>query len=208
MRSQLLKSALPLIKDHGFTRQALSLSALSLPQPHKEPLSDSAVSALFGIGDDARRTLVEAWLDNAREEMVFGVAPNVREILRARLKCNEPVLGYLPEVFALLALPSRGLPPLDLRPALRHSFKIADDACHASGDSTVGTSWYARRISLAGVYTATELHQLTSPKTAYNFLDSLLESSSSLKASLDNGFDFANYVGRSWGGIIRSSGIL
>ena len=119
--SQLLKLALPLVRTHGFTREALSRSVLSLPanEVHKEPLSDAAVSALFGRGDDARRTLIEAWLEHGLRHMdsISGVErsaspllaletsrtgtekrASVRDALRARLEYNEPALPYLPEV--------------------------------------------------------------------------------------------------------------
>lgn len=118
---RLLKLALPLVKTHGFTREALSRSVLSLPanEVHAEPLSDTAVSALFGYGDDARRTLIEAWLRGGIRHM--GSIPGaerqatpllasetpktgtekkatVRDALCARLEYNEPALPYLPEV--------------------------------------------------------------------------------------------------------------
>ena len=119
--SRLLKLALPLVRTHGFTREALSRSVLSLPanEVHTEPLSDTAVSALFGHGDDARRTLIEAWLVDGLRHMssipgVEGPATtllnseisrtwtekkgSVRDVLRARLEYNEPALPYLPEV--------------------------------------------------------------------------------------------------------------
>jgi ubiquinone biosynthesis protein COQ9 len=119
--SRLLKLALPLVRTHGFTREALSRSVLSLPanEVHSEPLSDTAVSALFGHGDDARKTLIEAWLEDGLRHM--GSIPgaerpttpllaletfrtgtekkaSVKDALRARLEYNEPALPYLPEV--------------------------------------------------------------------------------------------------------------
>jgi hypothetical protein len=155
--SRLLQLAIPLVKTHGFTRKTLSLSALSLPTPHTEPLSDTAISSLWGQGDDARRTLITAWLDDARQQMKNVQSPTIREVLRARLQCNEPVLSYLPEVrlsrkhsamrvshntapqaFALLASPTSGLPPLDIRPGLRHAATIADDACWITKDAATG----------------------------------------------------------------------
>jgi len=96
--TRLLQLAIPLVKTHGFTREALSLSVLSLPTPHAEPLSDTAVSSLWGQGDDARRTLITAWQDDARQQMKNIQSPTMREVLRARLECNEPVVSYLPEV--------------------------------------------------------------------------------------------------------------
>ena len=96
---RLLQLAVPLVKQHGFTREALSLCVLSLPAPHKEPLSDAAVSTLFGQGENARRSLIAAWLDEAREKMkTWESVPTVKEVLKKRLECNEPVLSYLPEV--------------------------------------------------------------------------------------------------------------
>ncbi|KAF7979159.1 hypothetical protein HWV62_43415 [Athelia sp. TMB] len=140
--TQLLKLAIPLVPQHGFTRQALALSALSLPTPHTQPLSDAAVSSLFGQGDDSRRALITAWQDDARERMKLVPAPTVREVLRARLACNEPVLSYLPEAFALLASPTSGLPPLDPQPGLRHAGKVADDACWITKDANTGVRVY------------------------------------------------------------------
>ncbi|KIM84809.1 hypothetical protein PILCRDRAFT_817609 [Piloderma croceum F 1598] len=206
--SRLLQLAIPLVKTHGFTRKTLSLSALSLPTPHTEPLSDTAISSLWGQGDDARRTLITAWLDDARQQMKNVQSPTIPEVLRARLECNEPVLSYLPEAFALLASPTSGLPPLDIRPGLRHAATVADEACWITKDAATGTSWYTRRASLATIYAVAELHQITSPKTAYHFLDSLLDASSAIKSSLDEAELFTSYIVKGWAGIIKSKGIF
>ena len=99
-----MQLAVPLVRTHGFSREALSQSVLHLPKPHSQPLSDAAVTALFGNGDDARRTLITGWLDHAREEMKLAAAPSsatLREILGHRLRANEPVLQHLPEVSEL-----------------------------------------------------------------------------------------------------------
>jgi ubiquinone biosynthesis protein COQ9 len=100
MSARLLQLALPLVRVHGFTRKTLSLSVLSLPTPHREPLSDSAVSSLFGNDDDARRTLVNYWLNDARllmrRESIQSTSIN--SVLKKRLERNEEVLEYLPEV--------------------------------------------------------------------------------------------------------------
>ena len=108
-----------MVKTHGFTREALARSVLELPpsEAHSEPLSETAVSALFGNGDLPRRILIEAWLRDGLGHMasIPGVTANsyvaapdsgvesgkkatVGDVLRARLKYNEPVLPYLPEV--------------------------------------------------------------------------------------------------------------
>ncbi|EKM58482.1 uncharacterized protein PHACADRAFT_89589, partial [Phanerochaete carnosa HHB-10118-sp] len=205
----LLKLALPLVRAHGFTRDALSRSVLALPNPHTEPLRDTAVSALFGEGDDARRTLINAWLDEGRTQMRASatVSDNaMKEVLRTRLRYNEPVISLLPEAFAVLASPPGHI--LDPRPALKHTTSIADDACAVTGDKAVGTEWYARRASLAAVYAAAELHQIQSPHTVDAFLDDLLARSSQLKGAVDDTVQFASYIASSWKGILKSRGIF
>ena len=112
-QTRLLKLALPLVRTHGFTREALARSVLQLPAPeaHTDPLPDAAVSALFGSGDQARKTLIDAWLTEGMHQLQFvdvkastGSGTTVRELLRARLAYNEPVLGYLPEVCISIVL--------------------------------------------------------------------------------------------------------
>jgi len=226
--SRLIKLALPLVKTHGFTREALSRSVLSLPtnEVHTEPLSDTAVSALFGHGDDARRTLIKAWLKDGLRHMgsIPGVErpampllaletgtekkASIRDVLRARLEYNEPVLPYLSEAFALLISPSSSMHLVDPLPAVKHAARIADKACYVTGDESLQLKWYSKRISLAAIYTAAELHQLTSPHTTYSFLDSLFDNSSSIKSSLDEVNLYSSYIFKSWRGIIKSSGIF
>lgn len=105
-RANLLRTAVSLVREHGFTREALANSVLHLPdEPRSEPLPDLAVSALFGEGDHARRALIGAWLEEGRMQMKSSVrtratlsTPDLKEILCSRLRYNESVLSLLPEV--------------------------------------------------------------------------------------------------------------
>ena len=123
-RDALLKLALPLVKNHGFTRSALSLAVMHLPSgSHAAPLNDTAVDALFGEGDEARRTLIHAWLDDARVSMRTSYSqysqggattstaqtPNLGNVLKMRLNKNEDVLKHLPEVSAYKPSQCRGI---------------------------------------------------------------------------------------------------
>ena len=97
-RAQLLRLAVPLVPQHGFTRTALARSVLALPEPHSEPLSDIAVTTLFGEGDAARKTLIGAWLDEGRSHMRSVPVDGVKGALLVRLEYNLPVLEHLTEV--------------------------------------------------------------------------------------------------------------
>ncbi|KAG1895362.1 uncharacterized protein F5891DRAFT_960299, partial [Suillus fuscotomentosus] len=200
------KLALPLIKTHGFIREALSLSALSLPTPITHPLPDVNVTALFGPGDDAYRRPVHAWLDDARHRMKEEATEKMRG-----LKSNESVLEHLPEAFALLASsPLLPLPllPVDPAPIIKHAAQVSNQACWIARSDARESSWYTRRATISAIYLAAELHQLTSPKTAPVFLDSLLENTKHAGKVLDETALFASYIWKSWKGIVRSSGVL
>lgn len=52
----------------------------------------------------------------------------------------KTLLKLFYQAFALLTSPQNGLPPLDVRPALRHATSIANDACIAVHDESLGVS--------------------------------------------------------------------
>lgn len=115
----LLKRALTHIPQYGFTRHALALSnvntnPLSASSQPSAPLSDAAVTALFGNGNEAPKTLIRAWLAEGRANMIrnenaLKVASSperesqpsiltMEEVLLRRLEWNEPVLHHLKDV--------------------------------------------------------------------------------------------------------------
>jgi len=152
-------------------------------------------------------TLINAWLDDARQQMKLSPSHNLHDILGHRLRHNERVLEHLTEAFALLTS-SSDIPLLDPRPGLAHALKVADEACRITNDKTTGTAWYTRRATLGAVYGAAELHQFVSPKTAHGFLQELLDSALKAESTLNEAQIFANYIASSWAGIIRSRGLI
>ncbi|OJT02465.1 hypothetical protein TRAPUB_7032 [Trametes pubescens] len=231
LRTELLRLAVPLVKTHGFTREALAQSALRLPEPHKEPLSEAAVTSIFGSGDDARRTLIQAWMEAAVLNMKSkSTPPSLLELLESRLKWNEPVLGHLPEAFALLATPKfSSLLPLDPSVAVRHNIHIANEACNLVGSHDIGVrrhlplesradvscitgqlAWHRKRAAAAIAYAAAELVQLAqpeSPDVPYKVLKQQLDRSQKALQSVEEVGLFGQYVARSWAGIGKSMGL-
>ena len=112
------------MRTHGFTREALSRSVLSLPEPHPTPLNETAVSALFGKGDDARRTLIEAWLSEGLADMKNAPSKSLKDILSRRLLYNEPVLDLLPEVIPFHERPETDGLYSDTPTRYRHSLRL------------------------------------------------------------------------------------
>jgi ubiquinone biosynthesis protein COQ9 len=127
---QLLKRCFPLIPQHGFTRKTIALASIydkcnsggvakhdaaetaqdggMTSYAEGAPLSETAISALFGSADGARRTLINAWLATATEEMgtpwklapreASRTPPPLIDLLQRRLELNKPVLNHLSEV--------------------------------------------------------------------------------------------------------------
>ncbi|KAG9015219.1 hypothetical protein FRB94_004338 [Tulasnella sp. JGI-2019a] len=207
----ILRQALPLIPNHGFTRKCLSEAASSMPGGPK--FGDTEITALFGEGNAARRTLFQAWLQEGLNNMgvtstssAGGSKLAVADLLKGRLRYNEPVIGYLPEAAAMLAVTNVPL-LFDPRPAVMHVSEIADQALHLSGDVSRGTQWYTRRGGLALAYAAAELHQMQSPETAPAFLTRLLEDAQYMEDAVGNAVQFGGFFLNSWKGIIKSRGI-
>ncbi|KZO93176.1 hypothetical protein CALVIDRAFT_540163 [Calocera viscosa TUFC12733] len=219
-RSALLRQAFTHVPSHGFTRRALALSA-------PEELSDSAVTALFGRGEEAEKTLFQAWLDEGRQDMRGALSEDAKggekeklyALLARRLRYNEPALKHLPDAFALLSSPSFAsslpipltLPRFRLLPGLKHVSSVADEACWllapSSGSQSTTPTYYLDRTRVAAVYAAAELHQLSAPGRSERFLRDLLEGTGALPQVVGEMGMFAEYVGRSWAGIIRSRGM-
>ena len=100
----ILKRAVKLVPTHGFTRETLALSEISdAADGRGSPLSETAVSALFGPGHEATKTLIKAWMDEGREDMKLAVnesaqVPDIQSVLLRRLRWNERALPHLKDV--------------------------------------------------------------------------------------------------------------
>jgi len=183
----LLKRCIPLIPQHGFTRKTIAAGV---------DLSETAISALFGPGDKARHALIEAWMKEGICDMKNS-PPTMKDLLQRRLEWNKPVLQHLPEAFALLSSQT----PLAL---LSHGWTIADEALIIS--QTQKEDWYTARSVHSFIYLSAELHQLSSPATADEFLTTLLSSSDTMTKSVNEVGLFMDYVGKGMKGILRSGG--
>ncbi len=97
----LLKRAVKLVPTHGFTRETLALSTVS--DGKESRLSQTAISALFGPGDEATKTLIRAWMEQGREDMKCVASqsdkvPDMQDVLLRRLRWNESTLPHLKDV--------------------------------------------------------------------------------------------------------------
>lgn len=105
--SAIIGRALPLVPKYGFTRTCLAVA--SAATPGEAPLSDIALTALFGEESGARSILINAWLDRGLQgirkpsaELIDPASPSqlhatLKNTLTRRLDYNKPVISLLPE---------------------------------------------------------------------------------------------------------------
>ena len=149
-RDAALRALLPLVPERGWTRSALRAALVSLGQPPE--LAES----LFPRGPAG---LVEAWCDLTDREMAAAAAAEdldslriparIRALVGLRLPLLAPQKEAARRAAGLLAL------PWNLPAAGRVSARTADAIWVAAGDTSTDRSWYTRRATLAGIYTAT-----------------------------------------------------
>jgi ubiquinone biosynthesis protein COQ9 len=91
------------------------------------------------------------------------------------------------QALALMALPS------NLLPSFRELNALSDEIWFLSGDVSVDTSWYTKRVSLSTIYAATELFMTTDQSTEFR----------DTREFLDRRFRDVQVVGGAMGGLAQ-----
>jgi len=149
-RDAALDAILPLVPLYGWQAKAIAeglRDARMAPEDAEWMFPRGAISA------------IEAWIDLADRRMeAAGLAADlagmrtherVRFLIKARLEAAEPHCDSLRAALSLLALPWNA--PIAARSLARSVTAI----WYAAGDKSADFSWYTRRATLAGIYSAT-----------------------------------------------------
>ena len=202
----ILSSALGHVPTHGFTQEALALGA-------KEAGYLDISSNLFPKGpfDLVMYHLVTQRL-GLREIIQFpnektGVGRKVRSLVLARLHANVDA-GVVPrwqEALAVMSL-AENIPA-----SLKELGALSDEIWYLAGDTTVDSSWYTKRASLAGIYAATEVYQTTDQSTDFKdteeFLDRRLEGLRSVGGAVSGTMQWAGFQAGAMVNLLRSKGV-
>ena len=103
----------------------------------------SAIEALFELAD---RRIEDAGL--AADISGLRTHERVRFLIKARLEAAEPHRDALRAALSLLAMPWNA--PI----AARSLARSVNAIWYAAGDKSADFSWYTRRATLAGIYSA------------------------------------------------------
>lgn len=92
---------------------------------------------------------------SSEDLQALRIPARIRRLIELRLRLIEPDVEALRSAMAVLAL------PWNFGAALRATARTASVIWHAAGDTSADFSWYTRRLTLAGVYTATLAYWLS-----------------------------------------------
>ncbi|KAJ9061972.1 Ubiquinone biosynthesis protein coq9, mitochondrial [Entomophthora muscae] len=204
-REKILECSLNQVSQKGWTLQNLMDSANMLGYP----------SVTHGILPNGELDLVSHFLDKSMKETIFSIKQEdftnlaskekLRKALTIRLKLNTSFLSTLPEAFAILAS-TKGIPI-----ALDKLLTLVDQVSWNIGDKTSGMDWYSRRLSIAGLYTSTELYmmqdQSVDQSATWEFLERRLSDYDEAVSFVQETSKVADFGLKSVVGILESKGI-
>lgn len=175
MQQQVLDTALTLVKQLGWTRNALETAAtqLGLSPAIAGSFPRGAAHLVETFNQNCNKKLRE--LLSERKEEIEEMEDKDRLALGVQLRL-EMIIEYLdswPDALALQAHPS------EVAYSLRNYGIIADIIWRTAGDKSVDFTWYTKRAALSGIYISTELFLLTDKSDGYKetwrFLENRLD---------------------------------
>jgi ubiquinone biosynthesis protein COQ9 len=152
-RDAALAALLPLVPTRGWTFAALRRALADTgadPRDAELLFPGGAVDMVEAFLDRADRMLEEAAGDFA----ALRTGPRVRALIARRLANARPDKDAVRRAFAVLAQP-RNLPV-----AARCTARTVDTIWYLAGDKAADFSWYTKRATVAGIYSATLLYWL------------------------------------------------
>eukprot|EP00877_Chromochloris_zofingiensis_P005425 jgi/Chrzof1/14884/Cz09g19150.t1 len=163
LQSDLCEAALKHVKNLGWSHNSLIAASKDL---HLSP-------AIVGILPRRESSLVEYFITKNNQQLQhqlqdmqgelssMKVTQQVHTAVRRRLEMNEEYIDSWPQALSILGMP-RNSPH-----GLRLLGSLVDDIWYACGDKSTDSSWYTKRMLLAGVYSSTELYMLTDFSPGY-----------------------------------------
>lgn len=173
-RADIIAEALPIVPFEGWTLPALQHAAEKVGYKRTDVIrlfpggAIDAVDEFSRIGDDA---MLIALKDSGLETM--KIRDRIATAVRIRISLNASHREAVRKAAAMHAMPFYALR------GLRALYNTVDAIWYAVGDNSMDFSFYTRRLSLAGVYSATLLCWLDdkSPNgsDSWKFLDRRLQ---------------------------------
>jgi ubiquinone biosynthesis protein COQ9 len=154
-RYRLIEAMLPEVAFDGWSRAALRTAARQIEMPAEEAL------ALFPRGAPNLVAAFSRWADRRMLELYESAPPEgegtgarIKRALGLRIEVVAPWREAVRRALAVLAMPPHA--PL----GARLLYETVDGIWYAAGDTATDFSFYTKRATLAGVYSAALLYWL------------------------------------------------
>jgi len=162
IKEELLDRALEQVLELGWSREAVRAAAVSLGHPSTVAALVRGGGAELVLHHMARSNqALDSWMEEevARQREGGGrlmVGKFVREAVVRRLRMNGSYVrgDRMGEAMALTALPPH------CAEVVAKLQELCDDVWHRAGDASTDYNWYTKRLTLAAVYTSTEVFML------------------------------------------------
>jgi ubiquinone biosynthesis protein COQ9 len=154
-RDRLIEAMLPDVAFDGWSHGALRIAARQLDMPAEEALalfSRGAPDLVAGFSAWADRRMLD-WYEAAPPEE-GGTTTRIRRALGLRFEVVAPWREAVRRALSVVALPPHALL------GLRLLYDTVDGIWYAAGDASTDFSFYTKRATLAGIYTATLMYWL------------------------------------------------
>ncbi|KAK3808287.1 MAG: rpsU-divergently transcribed protein, partial [Benniella sp.] len=173
----ILKKALTLVPQHGWTTTSIMKAAESMGYP----------TIIHGMFPNGGADLIDYFLKDCLNSLPLelegrmeglGTQEKIRLGTLTRLGMIAPYIDRWPEALAIMGQPS------NVAMSLNHLAKIVDEIWYLAGDKSADMNWYTKRASLAAIYSTTELYMTTDKTPNYEatqrFLDRRFDDAATL----------------------------
>lgn len=168
--ADILAHATPLAPFEGWNQRTLGIAAQNAGYKRTDVIrvfpggAIQAAEALLTYYNQAMaETLAGYHLENMK------IRERITAAIRLKLELMAQDREALRKIYALLAI------PYNLPVALKHLYQTVDTIWYAIGDTSTDFNFYTKRLTLAGVYSATMLHWLDDKSAGFDatwaFLD-------------------------------------
>ena len=169
-RDDLIRAMLPHIPFDGWTDSAITMAAEDMgisSEQARDLLPGGIMDAIDGFTDMADRDMATS-LD-ALDPRPTGITTIIRESILCRLDNAASHREAVSAALKVLAKPQHG--PL----AAKTLYRTVDRIWRLTGDRAVDFSFYTKRATLAGVYSAVLLYWVANPSADRQRVESFLD---------------------------------
>jgi ubiquinone biosynthesis protein COQ9 len=155
VRERLIEAMLPDVPFDGWSHMALRVAAAQIGMPVAEAealFPRGAPDLVAGFSRWADRRMLD-WFEAAPAESA-STAARIKRALALRFEIVQPWREAVRRALSVLAMPPHALL------GLRLLYETVDAIWYAAGDRATDFSFYTKRATLAGIYSATLLHWL------------------------------------------------